>query len=609
MADYTTNLKSWGSTGQEYPDGYFNVEGEAPVDAWENFLKHNVISDVNDHLIPLTNSRIESDTASTRPSNPENGHLFYNNNEQVFEQYRFADSSWHTIALKADLTDHTSDTTNPHSVTLEQVRSGGDSFSGDVDFGSNAITNLSYAKFSSGDIRVNHAARELLVDEHDGSSWTTRLSVDETGASVTGNLTTSGTLSVSGSSTFNSNVDLAGNALEKIGSATFSDWTVTEDGTSGNLEATHSGSTVLDVGSSTVNVVATLQESGDQVATRKWTENNADVPNADYADEAGNAETLDGKDATDLGSGASDGGTTVVSNATDFNFGSNLSVTDDGDKTVTVNASNIPDTHTSISEDGSERVASVGDIDFTGHLNVVDDGDGTVTLDPTHNHDSRYVNASDHNTAAHDALDIDADTIDGQHWSDIQTWVNNTADVSNADHSDSASESDTIVAGGNLKGNLNALNGETLWDENAGYIPQNRLENDTVTIAGNGVSLGNSVSVAHGDLSDAPASAHHTRYADSEAVTAINNETSLSVDISGDADTLDGQHYSDIQNWVNNNADVPNADTVDGIDASGLAKRSVGVEHDVYTSESDVPSSITKGEVVLIDGDGLYVEK
>lgn len=46
-----------------------------------------------------------------------------------------------------------------------------------------------------------------------------------------------------------------------------------------------------------------------------------------------------------------------------------------------------------------------------------------------------------------------------------------------------------------------------------------------------------------------------------------------------DADSVDGQDYADIQNWVNNNADVPNADyadnagdadTVDGLEASEL---------------------------------------
>jgi hypothetical protein len=185
-------------------------------------------------------------------------------------------------------------------------------------------------------------------------------------------------------------------------------------------------------------------------------------------------------------------------------------------------------------------------------------------------------------------------------------------------------EADTLTAGGNLKGDLNTTNGETLWDESAGYIPQAKLQNtsvsvsagdglkgggsvslggsttinvepanfagaglqddgaddlelvnDSVTVGGNVVSLGGSTAISHGDLSDAPASAHHAKYTDSEAVIAVNNETTLNVDISGDAETLDGKEYSDIQTWVNNNADVPNADhadtagdaeTVDGYD-------------------------------------------
>jgi hypothetical protein len=104
----------------------------------------------------------------------------------------------------------------------------------------------------------------------------------------------------------------------------------------------------------------------------------------------------------------------------------------------------------------------------------------------------------------------------------------------------------------------------------------------------------------HDELTNVGSSDHHSRYTDSEAVAAVNGETSLAVDITGDADTVDGQNYSDIQNWVNNNADVPNADhadhadttgdadTVDGNHASAFAD--VGHNHDsrYYTkSEAD----------------------
>jgi hypothetical protein len=75
----------------------------------------------------------------------------------------------------------------------------------------------------------------------------------------------------------------------------------------------------------------------------------------------------------------------------------------------------------------------------------------------------------------------------------------------------------------------------------------------------------------HNELTNVGSSDHHSRYTDSEAVVAVNAQTSLAVDITGDADTVDGQNYSDIQNWVNNNADVPNADHANHADTTGDA--------------------------------------
>jgi hypothetical protein len=55
MPSYSTNLKTWGSSGQEYPDGYNYEEGEQPVDAWDNFVTSNLIADI-DHLVSVTNN-------------------------------------------------------------------------------------------------------------------------------------------------------------------------------------------------------------------------------------------------------------------------------------------------------------------------------------------------------------------------------------------------------------------------------------------------------------------------------------------------------------------------------------------------------------------------
>lgn len=60
--------------------------------------------------------------------------------------------------------------------------------------------------------------------------------------------------------------------------------------------------------------------------------------------------------------------------------------------------------------------------------------------------------------------------------------------------------------------------------------------------------------------------------------------------------------------WSSTDTTGLDADSVDGTEGSGLAKLNIGVEAPVYASTGDVPSSITKGEIVYIDGSGLYVE-
>lgn len=59
MATLSTALKTWGSGGSEYPDNYSYVEGEQPVDAWDNYLTSNIISDIQT-LIDRINA-IDSD--------------------------------------------------------------------------------------------------------------------------------------------------------------------------------------------------------------------------------------------------------------------------------------------------------------------------------------------------------------------------------------------------------------------------------------------------------------------------------------------------------------------------------------------------------------------
>lgn len=259
MANYSTLLTTWGDTGSVYPGGYSYIEGEQPVDEWDNFFNANVITDLQ-HLISLTNQRVESRSGPTsaKPSSPSGPHLYHDTDKQRIEFWDSDSGSWEVLVTP------------------------GQTMEGPLDMGGYGISNV-------------------------------------------------GGLGLDG------NVDLGGNAL--LDGAT----------------------TIYDP------------------ATGKFSD----------------ADTVDGMHASDLGSGASDSGTPVLSTATDFNFGSNLQVSDDGDGTVTINAQ-VPDADlTDISEDGNQVVANASDINFIGHLNVTDDGDGSVTIDPTHNHDSRYYTQSE----------------------------------------------------------------------------------------------------------------------------------------------------------------------------------------------------------------------
>jgi len=57
MPNYSTNLKTWGSSGAEFPDNYKYTEGEQPVDEWDNFFNSNVVNDI-EHLINVTNNSL-----------------------------------------------------------------------------------------------------------------------------------------------------------------------------------------------------------------------------------------------------------------------------------------------------------------------------------------------------------------------------------------------------------------------------------------------------------------------------------------------------------------------------------------------------------------------
>jgi len=101
-----------------------------------------------------------------------------------------------------------------------------------------------------------------------------------------------------------------------------------------------------------------------------------------------------------------------------------------------------------------------------------------------------------------------------------------------------------IDEGGNVRINNDLLTqgGTTLWDGTS--IPQGRLQNDSVIVAGNSVSLGGSTSVNHADISGVGPDDHHSRDHDhSEAgISAVPNGglTNSSVTVAGNSVSLGG---------------------------------------------------------------------
>jgi len=90
----------------------------------------------------------------------------------------------------------------------------------------------------------------------------------------------------------------------------------------------------------------------------------------------------------------------------------------------------------------------------------------------------------------------------------------------------------------NLDGNDLEDAGTTIWDAANGYVLQGRLENESLTVAGNSVSLGGSTGISHGDLSNSNEDSHHTR---PSAGTGLSDDSDKFKIVPGD---FDGEYLS-----------------------------------------------------------------
>jgi hypothetical protein len=80
------------------------------------------------------------DTLAADPSSPSEGQMWFNTATHQFGMYRNGSTSY--FADMAALTAHISNTSNPHSTTLEQARTAGSTLAGPINMGGFGITNV-----------------------------------------------------------------------------------------------------------------------------------------------------------------------------------------------------------------------------------------------------------------------------------------------------------------------------------------------------------------------------------------------------------------------------------------------------------------------------------
>jgi hypothetical protein len=200
---------------------------------------------------------------------------------------------------------------------------------------------------------------------------------------------------------------------------------------------------------------------------------------------------------------------------------------------------------------------------------------------------------------------IDADTLDGKSSTDFVA----TDDPINADTLDGVGSTGFIQSG-------DTIDADTLDGLDASQLGID-VSNDASTVITNATDINfgsgltalddtdgtSTVSVdpfSHESLTNIDTDDHHTRYSDSEAISAINNESSLSVDITGDAETLDGIDSSGFVKTT----DPVDANTLDGTNASGFVKTTDSIDADTLDGKDSTDFVETSASIDADTFDG-----
>jgi len=393
MVNYSTDLKTWGSVGSEYPDGYSQAEGEEPVAEWHNYLFSRLIED-SKHLISLTNERIESGKGTSRPPSPENSHLFSDEDDGVLEYYDSTISGWKTVASRS------------------WVRS-------------SAVAN------ASKDGRT------------EGSPFTIH---DTANNQDIARLKEGGNVEIP-----NGNTLLRGNVLQEVGGTTDASSGAIRLANATSILARNSGDSgdfgIQFRSSDDVNVTAALYETGNRVATRNWVGNNYGDYSWTVQEGRGSetntitsGETLEIYGGTDVyvemdsnnnlevshagtsGQGnVSTGGSTVID---DIGLDSRGHVTNLNTENRSLDDWNSANSHINIGGNDINNVRQIDDASGSHRIRFNRSSDWIEFTDQSNNRQkivtqNVYVNTLGAWLSNNPVNNLDADMVDGKHASDL----------------------------------------------------------------------------------------------------------------------------------------------------------------------------------------------
>lgn len=329
------------------------------------------------------------------------------------------------------------------------------------------------------------------------------------------------------------------------------------------------------------------------------------------------------------GSGLITGGSVALGDSVTLDIGAGSFITVNSDD-IAVNISD------GLESDGSDNIrvsgSSIGGAFLSEGANpyeievdigngLTDDGSGNISVDES----TAFSFTSEISFSS--GLDVSGDISDGATviWNSANQFIEQTAlendsitlNANNGLSAGSVSLGGSVAIGidGNLTldSSLEAPDGETIWDESNTYIPQGRLQNDSLTIsAGDGLSSGGSVSLGSSVTLDIGAGSFITTNANDIAVNITNGLESDGADnIRVSASAIAGTFLSE-----GGSPHILEVNVGSGLTNDGSGNLAVDESVDfTFTSQIDFTNGLSVGSDIVDDtttiwnSSGGYIEQ